>query len=161
MVQYPLNFYSKAKAGRGIEGLWESRGHEQDQSPIQCAVPKEFQGPGGGYSPEDLYGLALVNCFVATFKVFAERSRLDFETLEVSAHLIVDRDEAGTPWMKKITLEIELQGVPDSQKALRLLDKTSGQCLIHNSVKTERVFIFKVGHSREERTYTAFPLPTK
>ena len=36
---------------------------------LVTTIPSEFEGPGGGYSPEDFYALALLNCFGATFKV--------------------------------------------------------------------------------------------
>ena len=32
-----------------------------------------FEGPGKEASPEDLYLLSLLNCLIATFKVFAEK----------------------------------------------------------------------------------------
>lgn len=108
------------------------------------AIPPEFEGPGGGFSPEDLYAMALSNCFVATFKVIAERSRVTFGEIRTRSRLIVDRDEAGRPWMSKLELQIEVTEAKDVDRMRRLLEKTSGQCMILNSVKTEIVFDFLV-----------------
>ncbi len=143
MIRYPMSFPVSAETRAGIAANWETRAPSMD-SAIPMSIPPEFAGPGGGYSPEDLYAAALANCFVATFKVFAEKSKISFEALQVNAVLTVDRNESGAPWMKAVHLEVALSGASDSERARHLLEKTSQSCMILNSVKTEKSFQFTV-----------------
>jgi len=149
MIRYPQHYSVQARSPSGIGSGWASGSKEVS---LQCAIPPEFEGPGGGASPEDLYALALTNCFVATFKVFAEKSRLEFREIEASGVLTVDRDEKGVPWMARFDLSVMLylpgyepgHSSSDEQRALTLLEKTSRSCMILNSVKTEKTFKFGV-----------------
>ena len=147
MIQYPLVFKVVSKGNSGVSNPWQtsvpaSGGGEHT---LTAAIPPEFSGPGGGYSPEDFYALALINCFVATFKVIAERSKLEYGDLRASGTLTVDRDEKGSPWMSRFLLEVDLGGAADPERAGRLLEKASQSCLILNSVRTEKEFRFRVG----------------
>ncbi len=146
MVQYPLKFSVAAEGVSGIDSTWNTRvpgsvpGEFRD---LTVAIPPEFQGPGGGYSPEDFYALALLNCFMATFRVIASKSQLTFQSIRLNGELVVDRDEKGAPWMKHFTLSATLSGAADPERAKRLLEKTSQSCLILNSVKTGKTFEFE------------------
>ncbi len=143
MIKYPLQFKVKAEATSGIQNVWTAWAESHDQK-LVMAVPPEFNGPGNGLSPEDLYALALENCFIATFKVFAEKSKLDFSHLAAKADLEVDRDEQGHPWMARIHLVVDLYGVTQVENGQRLLEKASKSCMILNSVKSEKKFSFQV-----------------
>jgi uncharacterized OsmC-like protein len=145
MIQYPLDFKVSTKSGALTSSRWSSEVSSPAGKLISTvAIPPEFDGPGGGYSPEDFYALALLNCFVATFKVIAEKSRLHFESIEGDGVLQVDRNESGFPWMKSFQMKFTLLGALDLERAKRLLEKTSQSCLILNSVKTEKIFQFEV-----------------
>ncbi|MFV8259536.1 OsmC family protein [Bdellovibrio bacteriovorus] len=143
MSKYPMFFKAKAESLAGIQTPWDSKAMSVDAG-LQMAIPAEFEGPGGGFSPEDLYVMALQNCFVATFKVFAEKSKLAYESLRVESELTVDRDEAGRPWMARCVFAVYLEGCVQIENAKRILAKTSESCMILNSVKTEKVFEFHV-----------------
>ncbi len=143
MIQYPLSFQVEAQTEAGIQQTWQTQSVGASDT-LRAAIPPEFQGPGGGYSPEDFYALALANCFVATFKVFAEKSKLGFASLKVNLKLEVDRNEKGAPWMARAHLQARLKGVESQERALHLLQKTSQSCLVLNSVKTEKTFDFQV-----------------
>lgn len=143
MVRYPLHFETQTSADAGVTAHW-SGGTRKHEAGMTLAIPTEFDGPGTGFSPEDLYAAALQNCFVATFKVLAQNSNLEFRAIKGNADLTVDRDENGTPWMSRIDLHFALEGVSDHDLARRLLDKTSRQCMILNSVRTEKVFTFSI-----------------
>ncbi len=80
MIKYPLFFEVSANSISGVSTLFE--GNALNFPTIHCAIPTEFNGPGGGYSPEELFSLAVLSCVIATFKVFAERSKLHFETIK-------------------------------------------------------------------------------
>ena len=145
MIQYPQEYRVRSSAHAGIQSTWSTNTPTGGLTHgVICAIPPEFQGPGGGASPEDLYALALANCFVATFKVFAEKSSVTFGSLEVEGVLTVDRDEKGVPWMSKFHLLVRVQGASDSTRLKTLLEKTSRSCMILNSVKTEKSFEFSV-----------------
>lgn len=142
MIKYPMSFPISVLAKSGIQQTWvASAGAIKDQQ-LKVAIPPEFQGPGGGFSPEDIYGLALANCFVATFKVFAEKSQLTYSEISIQAELIVDRNEKGIPWMSEVKMNVTLSQPNVREKAERLLEKTSSSCMILNSVNTKKTFQF-------------------
>ncbi len=136
-----MQFRVKSTGTSGIQTPWETQA-EAFEMKVPLAVPPEFGGPGSGLSPEDLYAFALANCFVATFKVIAEKSKLEFSDLSAEGELTLDRNESGVPWMKAFHLKVSLTGAKDPERALRLLEKTSQSCMILNSVKTEKTFEF-------------------
>ena len=68
------------------------------------SIPPEFKGSGGGFSPEDLFNQTLANCFAATFKVYAENSKLTFADVVVEAKLAVDMDDNKKAMMKEFYL---------------------------------------------------------
>lgn len=142
MYKFPMIFPVSASSPAGVSSLWTTTSSQKLS--VDCSIPVEFNGPGGGSSPEDFYAMALANCFIATFKVFAQNSRLDFSRIDVRAELIVDRNEKGQPWMAKMMFQVSLQGAQQKDLALRVLEKTKNGCLILNSVQTEKVFEFQV-----------------
>ncbi len=143
MKQYPMPFQVIAESSQGIQSTWKASTTDYSRQ-IVMAIPPEFDGPGGGFSPEDIYALALQNCFIATFKVFAEKSRLAYAQLQAEATLEVDRNEKGAPWMARFHLKVKLNGVEQKDNAKRLLEKTSQSCMILNSVNTVKSFEFEV-----------------
>lgn len=141
MIQYPLIFPIQSVATSGIGSTWKT---ETPLQSLTTAIPTEFEGVGGGFSPEDYFAMALINCFIATFKVVAEKSKLSFGELQASGNLIVDRNEKGNPVMKSFEMKVSLLGAQDLDRARRLLEKTSQLCMIHQSVKTEIKIEFQV-----------------
>jgi peroxiredoxin-like protein len=141
MMTYPMKFAVKAVGPAGIQSAWMTQAQNFDHE-IPVSIPPEFDGPGTGLSPEDLYAMALQNCFIATFKVFAEKSKLQYNSINVESVLEVDRDEKGRPWMARIHMQITLAGVSQQENAKRILEKTSQSCMILNSVNTQKTFQF-------------------
>ena len=133
MIQYPLSFETKVTSPCGMKQVWEIQSTPWQ---AQCAIPPEFEGPGGAFSPEDLFAQALTNCFVATFQVLAEKSRVTFQNLNVKGKLIVDRDELKRPVMKAFHFQIHLVGPSEASRAERLIQKALESGFILNSVKT-------------------------
>ena len=142
MPQYPLYFDVTSKAQPGIQNPWTA-GTAEAQT--QLAVPSSFAGPGGALSPEDLYALALTNCFVGTFKVIAENSKFSFEALQVNARLTMEPDESKKPVMKKIDMQIQITEPSSTDKAELLVRKTMQGGFILNSVKTEITYTLNLG----------------
>ncbi len=143
MMSYPMFFNVSAMSQSGIQPTWKSTSQHFPYETLM-AIPPEFEGPGGGYSPEDIYAMALTNCFIATFKVFAEKSRLQYKNISIQTSLSVNRNDKGQPWMDKAVFNIELSGVVQKENARRILEKTSQGCMILNSVMTENIFDFNI-----------------
>ena len=146
MIQYPLSFKVNSTATAPIADAWNSSYTPVGGNPQSSAVaiPPEFEGPGGAFSPEDFYALALINCFIATFKVIAEKSKIAYENVFAEGTLTVDRGEGGAPWMSGFHLKVILKAPSNKERAERLLEKTSQACLILNSVKTIKTFEFEI-----------------
>lgn len=140
-MNYPIHFKVKSDSASSVEASWMSAAV---QSEILTAIPPEFGGPGGGASPEDFYAMALGNCFLATFKVIAAKSKLNYERLIVDVDLSVDFDEEKKLVMKSAQFSIQLHGAENAERALRLLQKTPDHCMILNSVKTTLDFQYRV-----------------
>ena len=145
MIHYPLKFQVRSQTAPGISTSWTTHSESLPAQPLTCAIPPEFEGPGGGFSPEDFYAFAAINCFAATFKVIAEKSKLVYGGLSLALDLTVDRDEKGAPWMAKADFQVTLSGVGEAtERAQRILEKTSQSCLVLNSTRTEKSFQFQV-----------------
>lgn len=142
-MQLPAKFIVQASSSKGIETIWESIAEELE--PIQSSIPKEFNGPGGGYSPEDLFALAAINCIIATFKVYAEKSNLTFEKIEATAELTVDRHPSENFLsMSHINIKLEVQNASDPQRVQKTLERAAKDCAVCNSIKTGKTFEIKV-----------------
>lgn len=133
-IKYPINFNVKSYAEEGIASRWEA---DYSWGDLELSVPREFEGPGGGASPEDLYALSLLNCFIATFKVYAEKSRLGYQSISGDAELVVDSAGEKMPWMSEVKLSIAINKPEDEHKAERILNKVKDTGMILNSVKSK------------------------
>ena len=134
MITYPVNFEASAQSQMGMKNPWIASASTLE---VNCAVPREFDGPGGEFSPEDFFLLAVQNCFIGTFKVFAEFSRLHFESLNLNSKLVVNKDESGKPWMDSIHIKINISGLSDEKKLHLLINKTFENGFILRSIKTK------------------------
>lgn len=134
-------FTSFSDATSGTNTVWKTSVSGQE---LVAAIPKEFNGPGGGYSPEDFYILAVTNCYIATFKVLAQNSKVDFENVRCDSTLTVGPNEKGQPEFKAVHLKVILKNPTDIEKAKRLLDRTSTACLVANSLKIEKTFEYEI-----------------
>lgn len=134
-MQLPSKFTVQASSLQGIDSVWESIAEELE--PIQSSIPKEFNGPGGGYSPEDLFALAAINCIIATFKVYAEKSNLTFEKIEASAELTIDRHPSENFLsMTHINIKLDVEKASDPERVQKVLERAVKDCAVCNSIKT-------------------------
>ena len=90
MIKFPMKFEVEAKAPSGVSSQWIAQG--DDLPPIPSAIPPEFMGPGGGYSPEDLFGISVLNCLIALYKVYCEKSNISFQEIRGKAILTANKD---------------------------------------------------------------------
>lgn len=77
--------------------------------------------------------MALTNCYVATFKVIADNSDLDFEELTAEGTLRLRPDD-GTTVVDSFDLAVTLQVADPTKKAEILLGRTQEHCFILDSV---------------------------
>lgn len=141
MFKYPMKFSSRTQSVSGIQSAWFS---ESGKFRTDLSIPPEFEGSGAGLSPEDLFNQALTNCFVATFKVYAEKSNLNFESISAQADLTVDFDETKKPVMKDLKVLVTIAKPSDSKLAEQLAKKASRSGFILNSVKTSCEFQIQI-----------------
>ena len=105
-------------------------------SEIQSHAPKEFGGPGGQWSPEDLLVAAVADCFVLSFRAIAAMSKFDWITLRCEASGTLDKIDRAmqfTAFDIKATLTVPESA--DKNRAQRLLEKAEATCFITNSLK--------------------------
>lgn len=143
MVKFPMKFEVQANASSGIHSQWTSQ--SDLLPPIPSAIPPEFMGPGGGYSPEDLFALAVLNCVIATFKVYCEKAKLAFQTIQGKASLTVDKlpTEAGFG-MTQIDITLNVVGTSDPDNAKKTLELAIKDCAVSNSIKSGKTFHINV-----------------
>src|SRR5438128_2705095 len=131
MLKFPLKFPAEGKAPSGIQTPWEMK--SSTFPPISCAIPPEFAGPGGGYSPEELLGIAAISCLIATFKVFAEKTSLTFADISGNAVVIVDRPQGKSVGITQMEITLKVTGASNREKALQLLEEAKKNCLVTNA----------------------------
>lgn len=139
MVKFPMNFPVSASASQGTGSVWTAQANHLP--PIPSAIPPEFSGPGGGYSPEDLFAIALLNCLIAIYKVYCEASKVTFSEIRGRVNLTVDK-VPGQPSFGMTQAEVffDVTGASDVEKARKLMDRAIQDCAVSNSIKTHKTF---------------------
>lgn len=141
MNQYPMQFSSQTHANGDFSQPWVSHGHEGD---LRIAIPPEFEGPGGGFSPEDLLGVSALNCFIATFKVIAKNSNLEFDSIDGKTELTLDKNDQDGLFLEKIRLSVNVNGCTDPEKSHRILEKTADTCMIMKALNAKKEYCWHV-----------------
>lgn len=143
MSKFPMFFEVTAQAESGIAKNWTAKALDLD--PIPVAIPPEFSGPGKGYSPEDLFAMACVNCIIATFKVYAEHTNIRFEHIQAKAVLSLDKHPSENFLsMTNIDITFHLKGASDKEKAKTTLEKAIKDCAVCNSIKSSKTYHINV-----------------
>jgi organic hydroperoxide reductase OsmC/OhrA len=103
--------------------------------PLRSAPPKEFDGPGDAWSPEQLLLAAVETCFLFTFRAVAQASKFDFSSLDLLGSGTVDREEGTTRFTEIVlTLRLTLPNGADPERAQRMLEKGKNACLVTSSL---------------------------
>jgi uncharacterized OsmC-like protein len=143
MIKFPMKFEVQAHATPGAASQWTAQ--TDLLPPIPSAIPPEFMGPGGGYSPEDLFALALLNCLIATFKVYAEKSGVNFRDIQGKVILTVDKLPSQPGFaMTQADVFFDITGVQDEAKVRKLMESSIRDCAVSNSIKTGKTFHINV-----------------
>lgn len=134
MHDYPVSV--QWAGGRDGHGTVSSK---HSGTKIAIAVPPEFQGPGGGASPEELLTSAIASCYTITFGIIATNRKIPVTSIAVEA--IGQVEQAGAQFTYRsvtvrpvITLE---SSATDEQfkVAEDMAHKADLYCIITNAVR--------------------------
>jgi peroxiredoxin-like protein len=104
---------------------------------LRTAPPREFDGPGDHWSPEQLLLAAVQACFLLTFRAVARASRIEFASLSVEAEGTVDREEGITRFTEIVLRpRVALPAGADYVAVRRALEKAERTCLVSASLET-------------------------
>lgn len=137
-MKFPMLFTVKTVVEQGIQTKWGCE--KKGLSPIPCSIPHEFGGPGSGYSPEDLFLFSIVSCMLATFKVYCEKSHLQFGKVSCEAAGSLNKDPAspGGLWIESISIAFTVTGASNVEKVKAALGKAVADCVISRSIKSTK-----------------------
>jgi peroxiredoxin-like protein len=106
---------------------------------VDIAVPPEFQGPGGGVSPEELLTDAIAACYTMTFGIIAENRKIPVQSVRVQA---TGQVEQNGPSFKYVSITLKPTIVlpadaGDDQIALaeEMAHKADAYCIVTNAVR--------------------------
>jgi peroxiredoxin-like protein len=107
------------------------------QPTIKMSVPKEFDGPNTGWSPEAMFLNALAGCVAFTFSTIAGMMKLDFSNLMIAATGTVEAHPDKRMYFSKVTLQpsLTLANPADESKLPKMWENTEKHCLVSNSVQ--------------------------
>ena len=107
---------------------------------LEISPPLEFGGPGDKWSPEDLLMAAVANCLVLSFRIIAEKSKLEWISIECISEGELNL-VGGKMLFTKINSRVMLVilSEDDRAKAEKLLYRAEETCLISNSLSAELI----------------------
>ena len=124
--------------GRDGKGVVRSKHSGTD---ITIAVPPEFQGPGGGASPEELLTTAIASCYTITFGIIATNRKIPVSSIAVEA--VGQVEQAGAQFtFKSVTVRPTIVLTADAtDEQLKLAEdmahKADLYCIITNAVRSK------------------------
>jgi organic hydroperoxide reductase OsmC/OhrA len=151
MPEFPLSYAVRvAQAAPGQVGS-EGRVARADDPTnptipvITVQSPAEFLGPKGAtgetldWTPEHLFVSSIPVCYFTTFISIAERSKLAFSGIEVTATGTLDKNSEGVVMITRVDLRVRVTVPAENvvEKARRIAEKVEGNCFIVASVKSE------------------------
>lgn len=89
------------------------------------------------WTPEHFLAAAIASCFVTTFKAIAEFSKFEFVSLKAEVEAVLEKEQGGYR-VTRITVRpvLEIATAADQERAIRLLEKAEGACLISRSLNS-------------------------
>lgn len=135
MTNFPLKFEVMADSKYGISEPWQCSANALQ--PITVSIPAEFNGPGKAYSPEDLYGLAVLNCLISVYKYLCETNKVVFEKIDGKLIVTMDKKQQnGQLILTHLDITFNVYGSQDKEKARELLERAIRECPVTNSIKS-------------------------
>jgi organic hydroperoxide reductase OsmC/OhrA len=106
---------------------------------IEVATPPQFSsGMPNIWSPEHLFTAAVSSCLMTTFLAIAEYSKFDFISFKCSSKGVLDKVD-GKFIMTEVQMfpVIEISNRSQTERAIRILEKSEKACLISNSITSK------------------------
>src|SRR6266700_3393066 len=108
---------------------------------IHFTSPLAFGGLEGRWTSEDLLLAALASCFTTTFRALAENSKLSYTDLQVEAEGAISKAETGYGFVDVvIRANLIVPQEEERERALRLLHKAKGLCLVSRALSVPQKF---------------------
>lgn len=108
---------------------------------IHFTSPLAFGGLEGRWTPEDLLLCAIASCYTTTFRTLADYSKFEYTDLQVEVEGAISKAEAGYGF-GEVLIRANLM-IPQEQeeaRALKLLHKAKGLCLVSRALSVEQKF---------------------
>lgn len=106
---------------------------------IESAPPKEFDGPGNQWSPENLLTAAVADCFLLGFRAIAAASKYNWVSLEARTQGTLERIDGKMRFTQFHTqAKLSIPAGADAERGRKLMEKAEASCLIANSLSGER-----------------------
>ena len=134
MQNFPHNYIAKA-IGEPLGTITTDSGQLEK---LHIAVPKEFDGPGDKWSPEELLIASVADCLILTFRAIANASKLEWTNLTCEANGTLDRVDKINKFTEiHIKASLKINSQSDKERASRLLEMAEKNCLITNSLTAQ------------------------
>ncbi|MGA7557788.1 MAG: OsmC family protein [Terriglobales bacterium] len=116
---------------------------KSDSAPnaIHFSAPPSFGGLDGRWTAEDLLLCAVAGCYTTTFRALAENSKFEYTDLQVEAQGAIKRAETGYRFSTiLIRSQVKIAQEDDRARAIKLLHKAQGLCLVSRALSVEQKF---------------------
>ncbi len=134
MHDYPVEV--EWSGGRDGKGSFSAK---HSGTTVAIAVPPEFQGPGGGASPEELLTSAIASCYTMTFGIIAANRKVP--VVDVRAEVVGEVEQNG-PSFKFVSatvrprITLASDATEDQVKlAEDMAHKADAYCIVTNAVR--------------------------
>lgn len=149
-MEEALRFRVVAWWASGRTGIAKS---SSSPNAIHFSSPPALGGIEDRWTPSDLLLCAIASCYTTTFRAVAEHSRFEYTDLQVEVEGGISRNETGYNFgdvMIRANLTVP-QGA-DQARALKLLHRAEGLCLVSRALSVEKRFEprVEVGETRVE-----------
>ena len=136
MIKFPLNFEVFAEAEEGVSSPWHAQTNAIE--PIKCCLPVEFSGPGGGYTPEDLFTISAINCIIGAFKFHCDKQNQSFKKIKGKASLTLSLEENEKLCFTALEVFLEVEGAKDKETIKKILEDAITNCPVCNAIKVPK-----------------------
>jgi len=139
MAMTPIKFDVSAEATSGISTPWKTSVKNLEK--IKVSIPPQFNGPGKAYSPQELYGLSILNCLIGIYKILCEKNNINFEKIEGNLAVSVNQKKENDELIiSHLDFIFNITGATDKEKARNFLEKAFKTCPVTNSIKSGKTY---------------------
>ena len=108
---------------------------------IHFTSPPAFGGLEGRWTPEDLLLCSVASCFTTTFRALAEYSKFEYTDLQVEVDSRISKAETGYSFGEVlIRANLTIPQEEERVRAIKLLHKAKGLCLVSRALSVEQRF---------------------